>query len=710
MADDILHPATKPGVDRLRVLLSRVHGLPIEPPDAYDILSQEMRSVEAWAMQAKKLFVKANIPKSLETILYEACGNIQAVCDIDHDVFVEMDDPARHLYCFCRQPDFGYMLGCEVCGEFYHCPCLKITKREARKLTYICPICDLSKPVPRKGAFPSIDQLESIVLAARTLNFVPTELPLLDQILSSVRNLQYAAQQYLMKNQFHKTDVSVIKFYLRKLEGCDIMLPEVIKLRELVDQHANFSTSSEKYCICQRPATPLISMACCDECEDWFHFTCVKLTANDVRNTETYKCPVCCYKYGIAYRFGKVDIPTTYPPFIQYLTSHKGTQEKRKRKRNRSCGNSQIGSEDDIAVSSDKYTIPSHRSPALDRSILNPSSIASLLKAPHQKFCGIPKPRYDHNMLRAIPDRSAKDCKSQYQNNFPTYNYAAVPLPKQPSNQRAEASSSESEESDSTLGTGNFSAQRNLECDSRIALPGNSMNRSNLPNSSTSKYHGRILTGGSPKRSSPVPPRLASFSPAVDFKDARAARNSLENARGPVSKSSQDGKNVTDGQLRTRTQDSSLPLADTPASTRASTPSFDSSMVNIVSNVYQTVLNNSMPYPHGSLYGYAYPLAYGYPSFYASSVVPPPVAPSSSSAPSADSVSTSCAASPDLSNRPMTPEGTAAVGSSVQSQPFVSSWPSFSPYFHYSTAPTVGNVAAAHSASINSLSPQPSKP
>ncbi|ORZ33154.1 PLU-1-like protein-domain-containing protein [Catenaria anguillulae PL171] len=331
---------TRPTTEDLRIVVNQVTELPIVPPPYYEQLTEELRRVDAWNLKCKKLFVRPNTPKSLEIVLTEAYIHIQPTCDVESDVYVEMDDPARRLFCFCRTPDNGYMLGCEVCGEFYHCPCIKLSKREAKKLMYVCPVCDLSQAVPRRTVItPPVEMVEEVVREAYQLPFRPPEISTLELIYNSVNGLRTAVQQFLAKNMFHRSDVPVIKFYLRKVEGCDVIIPEVSQLRDLVERYAKYVPSNEVYCLCQKPTTPLLSMVACDSCEDWFHFPCVKVAAKDMRNATGYLCPLCCYKQSEPYPFGTVEVNETYPPFRDMVQAAKdaaiaGTKmSQRKRKR-----------------------------------------------------------------------------------------------------------------------------------------------------------------------------------------------------------------------------------------------------------------------------------------------------------------------------------------------------------------------------------------
>ena len=66
------------------------------------------------------------------------------------------------IYCFCRKPESGYMLQCELCNEWYHATCLHIPKgkRTAGKdigkdSRFLCALC-LRTRRPRLDAIVSL--------------------------------------------------------------------------------------------------------------------------------------------------------------------------------------------------------------------------------------------------------------------------------------------------------------------------------------------------------------------------------------------------------------------------------------------------------------------------------------------------------------------------------------------------------------------------
>ena len=66
------------------------------------------------------------------------------------------------VYCFCRKPESGYMLQCELCNEWYHASCLHIPKGKrsggrdiAKDSRFLCALC-LRTRRPRLDAIVSL--------------------------------------------------------------------------------------------------------------------------------------------------------------------------------------------------------------------------------------------------------------------------------------------------------------------------------------------------------------------------------------------------------------------------------------------------------------------------------------------------------------------------------------------------------------------------
>lgn len=66
------------------------------------------------------------------------------------------------VYCFCRKPESGYMLQCELCHEWYHATCLHIPKGKripgkdiGKESRFLCSACQRTRR-PRLDAIVSL--------------------------------------------------------------------------------------------------------------------------------------------------------------------------------------------------------------------------------------------------------------------------------------------------------------------------------------------------------------------------------------------------------------------------------------------------------------------------------------------------------------------------------------------------------------------------
>lgn len=71
------------------------------------------------------------------------------------------------VFCICRSSEeYGFMIACDKCNEWFHGGCVGLTPAEGQEMkTYICPRCH--PPNPRKKAFPFGDALSFAANGAR---------------------------------------------------------------------------------------------------------------------------------------------------------------------------------------------------------------------------------------------------------------------------------------------------------------------------------------------------------------------------------------------------------------------------------------------------------------------------------------------------------------------------------------------------------------
>lgn len=71
------------------------------------------------------------------------------------------------LYCFCRKPESGYMLQCELCHEWYHATCLHIPKGKripgkdiGKESRFLCSACQRTRR-------PSLETVSALLLSLK---------------------------------------------------------------------------------------------------------------------------------------------------------------------------------------------------------------------------------------------------------------------------------------------------------------------------------------------------------------------------------------------------------------------------------------------------------------------------------------------------------------------------------------------------------------
>ncbi|KAL0095178.1 C5HC2-type zinc finger transcription factor [Phycomyces blakesleeanus] len=241
-------------------------------------------------------------------------------------------------YCICRKSESGLMIECDICHEWYHGRCVKVTRREAEAITYVCPACDGHQVIPRAFKRPSLEECEQLIEDANRLWFLPKEYELLSQIVDSARTFKGRVQAFCRsKTQLGVQDLNAIKMNLRELLGLDIHLrDETDFLRKKVKtlsgplplpqiygaypspnlpvaqisqedipatdsniSHSSSSADERVYCVCRKrytPNGPDAQMVGCDTCHEWFHLSCVNLDLKALPGIEHYKCPGCTRK------------------------------------------------------------------------------------------------------------------------------------------------------------------------------------------------------------------------------------------------------------------------------------------------------------------------------------------------------------------------------------------------------------------------------
>ena len=111
----------------------------------------------------------------------------------------------------------------------YHGKCLKIARGKVKEDDkYTCPICDYRVKIPRDATRPKIEDLMMWQDDLPNLPFQPEEEETLDSIIEHGAKFRDYVQQYINPMMSSPDELTTQRFYLRKLEGADILLADEI--------------------------------------------------------------------------------------------------------------------------------------------------------------------------------------------------------------------------------------------------------------------------------------------------------------------------------------------------------------------------------------------------------------------------------------------------------------------------------------------------
>ncbi|KAL8729772.1 MAG: hypothetical protein Q9166_004495 [cf. Caloplaca sp. 2 TL-2023] len=232
---------SRPKYKAVRDVLDGLSELNSKPTGTTD-LEKEIKRHEDWMREGKKLFRKANAPLHIlmQHMEYVAehnrhCFDLQdkprmpvEPASREHTPVDSQEiEPVREVFCMCRQPEAGLMIECTRCHEWYHGKCLKIARGKVKEDDpYQCPICDWRVKIPRDAARPKLEELQDWQTKIPTLPFQPEEEDILADIIDTAQAFRDFMRPYTNPVMATPEEVTTQRFYLRKIEGAEILLAQ----------------------------------------------------------------------------------------------------------------------------------------------------------------------------------------------------------------------------------------------------------------------------------------------------------------------------------------------------------------------------------------------------------------------------------------------------------------------------------------------------
>ncbi|TKA81235.1 hypothetical protein B0A55_02366 [Friedmanniomyces simplex] len=236
----------RPMYKEMRTVMDALDELQSKPNGTIE-LEKLQKQHEDWMREGKKLFGKANAPLHILHQHMMIVNNRNEACfdltdkprgpvepssrehsPAEGQPITDGSNSSRDVFCICRRPEAGMMIECEYCHEWYHGKCLKIARGKVKEDDkYTCPVCDWRVKIPRDAARPKLEDLQNWHDKLETLPFQPEEEKTLSQIVGDG-----AAFREFMKtlmnpeNPVTHEEIVTLRFYLRKIEGADILLAE----------------------------------------------------------------------------------------------------------------------------------------------------------------------------------------------------------------------------------------------------------------------------------------------------------------------------------------------------------------------------------------------------------------------------------------------------------------------------------------------------
>ncbi|KAI8333546.1 JmjC domain, hydroxylase-domain-containing protein [Chlamydoabsidia padenii] len=137
------------------------------------------------------------------------------------------DDDDDGRFCICREGEFGYMVQCDMCEEWYHGECVNINKIKP-KAYYTCPVCDHRFIAPCR---PTFKEMCDVMDQAQTLSTIDPPLTVFCEIMEMMATYHDYLHGFLQSNFMPTAGYAkMINKHRRNLLGLPIDMADEFQL------------------------------------------------------------------------------------------------------------------------------------------------------------------------------------------------------------------------------------------------------------------------------------------------------------------------------------------------------------------------------------------------------------------------------------------------------------------------------------------------
>lgn len=150
------------------------------------------------------------------------------------------DQGQQQIYCVCREFEYGTMIECDKCKEWYHTQCVDesaVESDDSNDDNYACPICKLIESGLFTDQFLSKQvtyrQLLKLLADGKLLSVYPVnELNCLEAVSNftteAFKNMNVAIDEIKQSKEQLLSKVDRLRFFLRKVYGAGILIEELL--------------------------------------------------------------------------------------------------------------------------------------------------------------------------------------------------------------------------------------------------------------------------------------------------------------------------------------------------------------------------------------------------------------------------------------------------------------------------------------------------